>query len=291
MVGTVADWTVGKTCLITGATNGIGKATAHAVAAAGGRVIIHGRDRARTQATRSEIQAASENDDIHMLLADFASLEQVQAMAMEFQQRFGALHVLINNAGLLTDHRQLSFDGYELTFAVNHLAPFLLTNLLLPSLIDSAPARIAINSSSAMGSAQIDLDDLHMERRFDGWTAYANTKLANVLFSNLLAKKLADTSVVSNAFCPGLVDSGLLTGNRDFGTEGVERLRPRMRTPDEGAITPVFLATASEAEDMSGAFFLKSHGAGKMPVRIPWDADLAQRLWDTSLDLVADWLA
>jgi NAD(P)-dependent dehydrogenase (short-subunit alcohol dehydrogenase family) len=290
MVTTATDLTVGKTFLITGASNGIGKATAHAIAATGGTIVIHGRDPVRTEATRTEIRAASKNDDIHLLLADFASLDQVRALAMEFQQKFGALHGLINNAGLLTDHRQLSHEGYELTFAVNHLAPFLLTNLLLPTLVDSAPARIAMNSSSAMGSAQIDLDDLHMEKRFDGWTAYANTKLANVLFSNLLAQKLAESRVVSNAFCPGLVDSGLLTGNRDFGTEGIERLRPRMRTPEEGAITPVFLATTAEAEQVSGAFFLKSHGSGKTPVRIPWDADLAETLWDASLEHVVDWL-
>jgi NAD(P)-dependent dehydrogenase (short-subunit alcohol dehydrogenase family) len=290
MVNAVTDSAVGITCLITGATNGIGKATAQAIAAAGGTVVIHGRDLARTEATRAEIGAASGNTDIHMLLADFASLGQVRALAIEFQQKYGELHVLINNAGLLTDHRQLSHDGYELTFAVNHLAPFLLTNLLLPTLVDSAPARIAMNSSSAMGGAQIDLDNLHMEKRFDGWMAYANTKLANYLFSNLLAQRLGGTSVVSNAFCPGLIDSGLLTGNRDFGADGIERLRPRMRTPEEGAITPVFLATAAEAQHVSGAFFLKSHGFGKTPVRIQWDVNLAQRLWDASLEHVAEWI-
>ena len=290
MVSASTDSAAGKICLITGATNGIGKAAAHAIAAAGGTVIIHGRDPARTEATRMEIQAVSGNADIHMLLADFSSLEQVRALAMTVQQQFGALHVLINNAGVLTDHRQLSCDGYELTFAVNHLAPFLLTNCLLPVLIDSAPARIAMNSSSAMASTQIDLDDLHMEKQFDGWTAYANTKLANVLFSNLLAEKLAGTGVVSNAFCPGLVDSGLLTGNRDFGPDGIERLRLRMRAPEDGAITPVFLAIAAEAEQMSGAFFLKSHGHGKMPVQIRWDADLARDLWSASVKHVANWL-
>ena len=142
-----------------------------------------------------------------------------------------------------------------------------------------------------MGSARINLDDLNLEKRFDGWTAYANTKLANVLFSNLLAQQLGETPVVSNAFCPGLIDSGLLTGNRDFGVDGIERLRPRMRTPEEGAITPVFLATAAEAQHVSGAFFLKSHGFGKTPVRIQWDVDLAQCLWDASLEHVAEWMA
>jgi len=287
MVSTVA---ADRTCLITGATNGIGRAAAHAIAAAGYRVVIHGRDREKTAAIRAEIQDASGNTNIHMLLADFASLEQVRALAVDFRQQFGALHVLVNNAGLMTDHRQLSRDGFELTFAVNHLAPFLLTNLLLPVLINSAPARIVINSSSAMGNAYIDLDDLQMEKQFDGWTAYANTKLANVMFSNLLAEKLNGTGVVSNSLCPGLVDTGLLANNRVFGPERMKFLQPRMRTPEEGAITPVYLATAAEAEQLSGAFFMKSHGAGKTPLRIHWDVDLAQQLWDASAEYVAEWL-
>ena len=287
MVSTVA---ADRTCLITGATNGIGRAAAHAIAAAGYRVVIHGRDREKTAAIRAEIRDASGNTNIHMLLADFASLEQVRALAVDFRQQFGALHVLVNNAGLMTDYRQLSRDGFELTFAVNHLAPFLLTNLLLPVLINSAPARIVINSSSAMGNAYIDLDDLQMEKQFDGWTAYANSKLANVMFSNLLAEKLNGTGVVSNSLCPGLVDTGLLANNRVFGPERMKFLQPRMRTPEEGAITPVYLATAAEAEQLSGAFFMKSHGAGKTPLRIHWDVDLAQQLWDASAEYVAEWL-
>lgn len=279
-----------RTFLITGASNGIGRAAAHAIAATGGVVVIHGRDPARTEATRAEIRAASGNENIHTLLADFASLEQVRKLAADFRQAFGALHVLVNNAGLMTDHRQLSHDGYELTFAVNHLAPFLLTNLLLPLLTKNAPARIVVNSSSAMGNAQIDLDDLQMERYFDGWTAYANTKLANVLFSNLLAEKLAGTGVVSNSLCPGLVDTGLLAGNTVFGPERMKFIRPRMRTPEDGAITPVFLATAADVEHVSGAFFMKSHGMGKTPLNIHWDAGLAQRLWDASHEYVAEWL-
>lgn len=290
MVSAATDPAIDRTFLITGATNGIGRAAAHAIAATGGVVVIHGRDRARTEATRAEIQAASGNENIHLLVADFASLAQVRAMAVDFQKQFGVLHVLVNNAGLMTDRRQLSRDGYELTFAVNHLAPFLLTNLLLPVLTNSAPARIVINSSSAMGNAQIDLDDLQMERYFDGWTAYANTKLANVLFSNLLAEKFAGTGLVSNSLCPGLVDTGLLTGNNIFGPERMKYIRPRMRAPEEGAITPVFLATAAEAEHLSGAFFMKSHGMGKTPLQIHWDMAMAQQLWDASADYVAEWL-
>ena len=117
-----------------------------------------------------------------------------------------------------------------------------------------------------------------MESHFDGWSAYANTKLANVLFGNLLARKLAGTDVVSDSFCPGLIDTDLLTGNRDFGEAGIEHLRPRMRLPEEGAVTPVFLASAPEAATIFGAFFLRSHGHGKMPLQIYWDAGVAERL-------------
>lgn len=281
----------GKICLVTGATNGIGKAAARAIAAAGATLVIHGRDRAKGHATIDEIRASTGNSDVHLLLADFASLDDVRTLANEIQRRFGLLHVLINNAGLLTDRRQVSRDGFELTFAVNHLAPFLLTNLLLDTLTAAAPARIATNSSSAMGGGRINFDDLQMETGFDGWTAYANTKLANVLFSNLLSEKISGTGVVSNSFCPGLIDTDLLTGNRDFGVAEIRRLRARMRTPDEGAVTPVFLACAAEAGNMTGSFFLKSHGGGKKPLQLDWDMSVAQRLWDASLEYVDPWLS
>jgi NAD(P)-dependent dehydrogenase (short-subunit alcohol dehydrogenase family) len=280
----------GKICLVTGATNGIGKAAARAIAAAGATLLVHGRDGAKGHATIDEIRTSTGNSDVHFLPADFASLDDVRALANEIQQRFGLLHVLINNAGLLTDERQVSRDGFELTFAVNHLAPFLLTNLLLDTLSAGAPARIATNSSSAMGGGRINFDDLQMETGFDGWTAYANTKLANVLFSNLLAEKISGTGVVSNSFCPGLIDTDLLTGNRDFGAAEIQRLRTRMRTPDDGAVTPVFLACAEEAGGMTGSFFMKSHGGGKKPLQLTWDVDVAQRFWDVSREYVTPWL-
>jgi NAD(P)-dependent dehydrogenase (short-subunit alcohol dehydrogenase family) len=280
----------GKVCLITGATNGIGKATAHALAASGATLIVHGRDPAKTERTVAELKTRSANSSIHALLADFASLDEVSSLADDCKKLFGKLDVLINNAGVLTDHRQVSHDGFELTFAVNHLAPFLLTCKLLDTLIDSAPARIAINSSSAMGGGRIPFDDLNMERHFDGWSAYANSKLANFLFSNRLAMELADRRVTSNAFCPGLIDTDLLTGNRDFGEARIRQMRPGMRSVEDGAITPVYLAMAPEAESLTGAFFLKSHGNGTTPVPVRWDEAVAERLWKVSLELVAPWL-
>ncbi len=279
---------------MTGATNGIGKAIAADLAAQGATVLIHGRSRDKAERTREELVVSTGNADIHVLLADFASLADVRALAEQVHARETGLHVLANNAGVLTDHRQMSADGFELTFAVNHLAPFLLTRLLLPVLEASAPSSISFNSSSAMGSAALDFDDLQMERRFDGWTAYANTKLMNFWTSNLLAEGLAekpgDAGVVSNAYCPGLIDTDLLTGNRDFGEARIERMRAQMRSAADGAITPVFLASSPDAVSINGAFFLKSHDAGRMPLAVDWDRAAATRLWDVSLDCVANWL-
>lgn len=284
--------------LVTGATSGIGTATAEALAEklaeTGSTLIVHGRDQQKldrlVEDLRSQWSSQSGPENIHGLRADFSSLGEVRAMADQVVDRFGALHVLFNNAGVLTDHRQETQDGFELTFGVNHLAPFLLTQILRDTLLASAPARIATNSSSAMGGGRINFDDLQMTRNFDGWSAYANSKLANMLFSNYLARELAGTQVVSNSFCPGLIDTNLLTGNRDFGAEGVERLRQRMRSAAEGAVTPVFLATAPEAAGMTGAYFLKSHGYGKTPLQVAWDEKIAERLWQVSLKLVSPWL-
>ena len=280
----------GRICLVTGATNGIGRAVAQSIAAAGATVLLHGRDARKCTVTADALAAETGNHRLHPLVADFGRLDDVAALASRVRDEFGGLQVIINNAGLLTDHRQTSHDGFELTFAVNHLAPFLLTNLLIDLLISNAPARVATNSSSAMGGGRIDFDDLEMRRAFDGWSAYANSKLANVLFSNLLAERVAGTGVVSNSFCPGLVDTGLLTGNRDFGAAGIARLRIRMRPPAEGAVTPVFLACDDRAAGVTGRFFLQSHGGGRAPVALRWDRDVAVRLWSVSRDRVAPWL-
>jgi len=280
----------GRICLVTGATSGIGRATAEALARSGATLIVHGRDERKTREFLAELKAGPDAGDAHMVLADFASLSAVRALADEIRERFGALHVLVNNAGVLTDRRKVSDDGFEWTFAVNHLASFLLSRLLFDLLQENAPARIAFNSSSAMGGAHLDFSDLQMERTFDGWTAYANTKLANMLTANLLAEMYAASGVVSNSFCPGLIDTNLLAGNHDFGEAGIARLQSAMRSVEDGAITPVFLASAPQAEQINGAYFLKSHGNGTTPLQIRWDRQAAERLWSVSQDYVSRWL-
>ena len=278
-----------RTVLVTGATSGIGRAFADSVSRDPVRLVIAGRDPDKTDSVRDELAAASGNSNVHSVLADFSSLQAVRDMADEVARRFDRLDVLFNNAGLLTDHRQESVDGLELTFTVNHLAPFLLTNRLLPLLTDSSPSRVIVNSSSAMGGGYINFDDLQMERQFDGWTAYANSKLANVYFSNMLAEKTNGSGVVSNALCPGLIDTNLLTGNRDFGPDYMTMLRTRMRPVEQGAEIPLFLANSDEAASVSGGFFIRSYGDGRQPARVADDRDTAERLWSVSLDLTAAW--
>lgn len=276
--------------LVTGATDGIGKATALALAQRGSPVILHGRDPDKTERVCNELRETTDNDRLSAILADFASLDDVSTLAARVRRDFPGLKVLINNAGLLTDHRQLSRDGFEMTFAVNYLAPFLLTHLLLDVLIANAPARIVNVASTAMGGARIDLDDLQAERRFDGWLAYANSKLANILFSNVLAERLAGTGVACNALCPGLIDTNFFHTNTLFANGGYQRMRPGMRPPDEGALVPLYLATADEAAGISGEFYVRVGRNGRRPVTLDWDRELAGGLWARSEECVGRWM-
>ena len=285
----------GKLCLVTGATDGIGRATARALLQAGATVVMHGRDPVKTGQVFKELR---EYGDVHTLIADFSSHDAVSRMAVEVQQRFAKLDVLINNAGLLTDHRQLSKDEFELTFAVNYLAPYLLTNLLLDFGHLNSQARIVNVASSAMGGGTIRFNDLQGEALFDGWQAYANSKFANVLFSNVLAGRLAEQNcsegIVSNALCPGLIDTNFFHTNTVFANGAYERMQPGMRKPEEGAAIPVYLATAPKAGLISGKFYMRQPGYFSAtefrPLDINWDREVAQRLWDSSHSLVAPWL-
>jgi NAD(P)-dependent dehydrogenase (short-subunit alcohol dehydrogenase family) len=279
--------TLSSTYLVTGATDGIGRATALALAKQGGRVIIHGRDPDKTAATLQALQAATGNAELHAVLADFASLEQVAALADETAARFPELNVLINNAGHLTDHRQLSADGYELTFAVNYLAPCLLTLRLLETLKENAPARIVNVASTALGGGMIDFANLQLEHNFGGWQAYANSKLANVLFSHMLAEQLAGSGVVSNSLCPGLIDTNFFHTNTVFPQARYEAMQPGMRSPEEGALVPLYLATDPAAAAINGEFFIREGRDGRRPLPLDWDRATEARLWELTEELLA----
>ena len=262
----------GKTILVTGATDGIGRATAHALAERGCAVIVHGRNEERARAAAHELAAATSSRQVTWVAADFGSLAEVRAMAEQILRTCPRLDVLINNAGIAVRSRHTTADGYESTFAVNHLAPFLLTNLLLDRLQESAPARIVNVSSGAHTSGRIDFDDLQKERGFDGWEAYCNSKLANALFTLELARRLDAGEVTANFLHPGVIDTKLLHVNFGGGSPVAD-----------GARTPVYLAVDPAVATVTGGYFVDrrrtraSSAAG--------DRRLARELWRLSAEL------
>ncbi len=275
----------GKICLVTGATSGIGQATAARLAALGATVIVSGRNPEKTAAVRDEIRSASGNPQVHALLADFGDLQQVRALATEFRQRFERLDVLVNNAGTVLLRREETPLGVEKTFLVNHLAPFLLTNLLLDTL-QAAPAGRIINvSSEAHRAGSLDLNDLAWKEGYSGIKAYRRSKLANVLFTRELARRLADTPVTANAMHPGTVATGIWkTGFRPLDRFIQRLVRFFMLSPEAGADTVLYMAASPAVDGVSGKYFIKRR---PVPVsRAGRDEALARDLWQVSEKLV-----
>jgi len=275
---------VDKTCLVTGATSGIGYETALGLAKLGATVIITARDSARGIATLERIKAETTNPEVHLFLVDFASLQSVRDFTDSFLSKYDRLHVLINNAGAALKHRTLTVDGFECVFQVNQLAPFLLTNLLLPTLMASAPARIVTVASDAHRTGHIDFENLMSEKRYGPWYTYANSKLANVMFSMSLAEKLQATTVTSNALHPGAVKTNI-------GKESLFSIRliyhlfgPIMLTPKEGAKTSIYLATSPEVNGLTGGYYAKCKPAKLNPEVL--DRDLRSALWDRCAEMV-----
>jgi retinol dehydrogenase 14 len=273
------------TVLITGATSGIGKATALGLAGMGARVAITGRDRERTEDAAREIRAAG-GGEVDVFVADLSSQAEVRRLADEVLQRLARLDVLINNVGGYWNTRHVTADGLERTFAVNHLAPFLLTNLLLDRLRSSAPARVVTVSSNAQRMGRIDFDDLQGERSYSGSRAYDQSKLANLLFSYELARRLAGSAVTANALHPGVVSTSF--GAEDPGW--IQRLlvpffRPFMKTPAQGAATSIHLASAPELENVTGLYFVNSKA--KKSSERSYDLSAAALLWKVSAELVS----
>jgi retinol dehydrogenase 12 len=223
----------GKVVLITGATSGIGKAAATALAAMGAEVVVTGRNKERGEKAVAEIRRGSGSERVSLMLADLAVQAEVRKLAEVFKERHDRLDVLVNNAGLIQSRRTETPDGIELTLAVNHLAPFLLTNLLLEVLKGSAPSRIITVSSEARRNAQIDFDDLQSQRRYRAFPVYGMTKLANILSTYELAERLRGTGVVASCLHPGSVNTKFGNNNRSLGILLFRVFKPFMRTPDQ----------------------------------------------------------
>jgi NAD(P)-dependent dehydrogenase (short-subunit alcohol dehydrogenase family) len=275
----------GKICLITGGTNGIGKATAQALSRKGATVVIIGRDAKKTSRVVEEIRAESGNKNVDSLLADLSSQKEVRRLADEFQRKYPHLHVLLNNAGGTFATRQLSVDGIEMTFALNHLAYFLLTNLLLDTLKASAPARVINVSSDAHSGGKIDFDNLQGERAYSSFGPYGNSKLANILFTTELARRLEGTGVTVNALHPGLTSTGFGKNNPGFFMKIMGALIPLIgRSPEKGAGTSIYLASSSEVHSITGKYFVDC----KITQPAPQVADsaVAGKLWDVSAEMV-----
>lgn len=275
----------GKLCLVTGATSGIGLTTARALARLGAAVWLHGRDAQRGRRAVEDIGRETGNAEVRFVQADFAKLDEVRRLAEHVEEAAPRLDVLIDNAGLIARERTLTADGLETTFAVNHLAPFLLTLKLLDKLRRSAPARIVVVASEAHRRAQLDFGDLMTARHYSMYRAYARSKLANVLFTRALAKRLDGTAVTANALHPGVVRTGLFDAGPPLLRTAVAAAgRLFMISPEEGAKTSVFLASSPQVEGRTGGYYsdCRPIQPGIAALR---DAD-AERLWEISAQLV-----
>ncbi len=269
-----------RTALVTGGTFGIGRATALELARQGLTVILTGRDEARAQAAVSFVQQESSNHSVSYLLADFFRPTEVRALAQAFLAQHEGLDVLVNNAGGTFSEHKLTADGFERTWALNHLAYMGLTLALLPLLKASAPARI-VNVASGLYARTLEFANLQGERRYNMGGAYLRSKLANHLFTYALARRLVGTGVTVNAVNPGVIKTGLARETR-----GVEKLvnlliTPLQKTPEQGSFPSVYMATSPEVKGISGKFFDKNKFVTTKPVT--HDEALQERLWQVSL--------
>jgi NAD(P)-dependent dehydrogenase (short-subunit alcohol dehydrogenase family) len=274
-----------RTCIVTGASSGIGRETALALARTGARLGLVCRDPARGEAARTAIASESGNADVRLFLADLAVQAEVRRVARELADAYPTIHVLVNNAGVVNLRYAETPDGIEMTFAVNHLAYFLLTQLLLGRLRASAPARIVNVASDAHKIGRLDLDDLGHRKRYRAMRVYGTSKLANILFTYELARRLAGTGVTVNCVHPGAVATRLGHNNGRIAAALARALGVFFRTPADGAATSIWAATAPELEAVTGRYFANRREARSS--RASYDDGLARRLWDASERLTA----
>ncbi len=274
----------GKTCLITGANSGIGYESALALAKMGAQIVMVCRNRSKGEAAQATIKSKSGNQLVDLLIADLSVQQSIRDLAAAFKAKYNRLDVLINNAGGAFGKRELTADGYEMTFAVNHLAYFLLTDLLLDVLKASAPSRIVSVASEYEQFAALDFDDLMLEKKYGVNKAYGQSKRANIAFSYELAKRLVGTGVTANCLHPGVVRTnfGSQTGGL-FGMVWSKLARPLELSPEQGAQTIIYLASSPEVEGVTGMYYQK-----KKPIKShaqTYDPAVQTRLWQVSEQL------
>ena len=272
----------GRVCIVTGASSGIGKETTRGLARLGATVVLACRNRQRGEAARREIAADTGNDALAVMDLDLRSQASVRVFAEEFAANYRRLHVLVNNAGIFTAKRALTVDGVETTFAVNHLSPFLLTQQFLPLLNASTPSRIVNVASEANQMGRIAFEDLNLERRWSGFRAYCQSKLANILFATELARRLP-AGTTANSLHPGGVRTNLARGNGGWFRMGFRLAWPFLISAARGADTVVWLASSADVEGVRGRYFEKRRPIEPNP--IARDPAVARRLWEASESL------
>ncbi|MBI3795536.1 MAG: SDR family oxidoreductase [Deltaproteobacteria bacterium] len=273
----------GQICIITGASSGVGKAAALELARTGATVALVCRNSERAETARNEIRMATGNQSIDVLLADLSSQAEIHRLAHEILERYPQIHVLINNAGVLNRERTTTVDGIETVFAVNHLAYYLLTHLLLERLAASGPARIINVASDAHRWGTLDFHDLQNTHGYRVMRVYGQSKLCNILFTRELARRISGTGITANCLHPGGVATGLGWNNGWWAVLIAKGLRPFLRTPEQGADTVVYLATSPEVEAVSGKYFAERRE--RQPAPAAQDDDAAKRLWQISAEL------
>jgi retinol dehydrogenase-12 len=272
----------GKTCVVTGATNGVGLETARGLAEQGAMVVLLGRNAEKGAACLADLKGSARHADrLSFVKGDLARLDDVRSMAARISADHPRIDVLVNNAGLINAKRRETVDGFEETFAVNHLAHFLLTGLLLPSLRAAPAGRVVNLSSNAHLAGRLDLDDLNRKgRKYSTFGAYGDSKLANLYFTYELARRLAGTSITANAVHPGAVASGFSLNNGGLASVVMALVRPFFLTPEKGALTSIHVATAPDLEGVTGRYFYKSRE--KKSSKLSHDTAIARQLWAAS---------
>lgn len=270
----------GKIAMVTGASSGIGKVTARELAGLGANVIMVCRNQEKAEKAKKEIIASTGNSNVNLLIADLSLLEEVKRCAGEFNARFPKLDILVNNVGMMPGKRTLTAEGFEISWATNHLAPFLLTNLLLEKMQAAESARIVNVSSEAHRLGQLSFQDLSCPNKYTAFTAYCDSKLANILFTNELTRRLELTNITANALHPGIVSTNFGQENSGSFKYLFQLARPFMTTPEKGARTSIYLAASPHTAGLSGCYFSKMK-----PIKsagITYNPNISQRLWTLS---------